>query len=123
MSKKRTATAPLVDPTLPTFPVEIDGKTYTLCLDFSTLAQAERELQRQGHDICILRHMPSLSFELVKAFFVCGVHRFHPDLAFEDAEKLVRLDTVWLIAKCIDIAYAMAMPPKEDTPGEVQPGE
>ncbi|MBB6144716.1 hypothetical protein HNQ77_002672 [Silvibacterium bohemicum] len=122
MPKRKVADTP-ADPTLPTFPIQIDGTTYTLCLDFAALAEAESALQRAGHDVCILRHMPSLSFELVKAFFVCGVQRFHPDLAFEDASKLVRLDTVWLIAKCIDIAYAMAMPATDEKPGEAQPGE
>ena len=121
--KARKVSGTPADPTLPTYPIEIDGKTYTLCFDFGALAEAEAALQRQGHDICILRYMGSFSMELVRALFVCGVHRFHPELSFEEREKLVRLDNVWLIAKIVDIAYALAMPPKEKQPGEDGAGE
>lgn len=112
MPKRKTANTS-ADPTLPKTPVRINGKTYDLCFDLGALAEAETELNRQGHDVNLLRALPVLNLASVREIFPAAVRKFHPDLSFADAQKLVTLQSIYPIANAIWDAWMAAAPDLE----------
>lgn len=117
MARKRETAGTPADPTLPKTPVEIGGVTYQLCFDLGALAEAEAELLRQGHEVNLLRALPVLNLSSVREIFPCALKKFHPELAFEHAQALVTLRSVYTIAGAILAAWEAAnAEPSPDPP-------
>jgi hypothetical protein len=114
-----------VDPTLPKTPVTIDGKTYDLCLDLGALAEAESALIAEGHHgVNLLMALPAQTLSSTRIIFAAALRTFHPEIAFEDAKKLLTLGALYDIALKIQEAWQAATPEPEKTPSDPsQPGD
>jgi hypothetical protein len=109
MPKRRVANT-VVDATLPKIPVTIDGKTYDLCFDLGALAEAETEFRRQGHDVNLMDALPGFTLAQVRTLFPCALRKFHPDISFDDAQKMVTLPTLYVVAAAIGAAWQASLP-------------
>jgi hypothetical protein len=104
------------DPTLPRTPVEVDGKIYDLCFDLGALAEAEtainRELIRETppRTVNLLLAMPVQNLANVRVMFAAAVRTFHPELSFDEAQKLLRMDNVYPVAIKVRDAWLGAQP-------------
>jgi hypothetical protein len=103
----------VADPTLPSTPLEIDGKTYDLCFDMRAMAEAQQHFKRQGHEVNLLAALPNIDLDSCLVIFPCIVHKYQPDLTWEEAQGLVTLVTVYAIAAKIGEAWENATPKKE----------
>jgi hypothetical protein len=99
-----------VDPTLPNVPVEIGGVTYKLCFDFAALAEAESHFIKQGHKINLLRELPAENLSSTRIIFACAIHKFQPELSYEDALNLVTLPVLYLVAMAVNNAWKESLP-------------
>lgn len=108
MPRKFANTA--ADPLLPRTPIEIGGKTYYLCFDYRALREAELEYRLKGHSANLLATFKDFSFDSVCSVFPCALHRFHPEITWEQAQAMVDLGTVFPIGEAIYMAWQAAMP-------------
>ena len=115
MAKLKTV-AP-TDPTLPTAKVTLAGTEYTLCLDQRALADAEMHFALQGHNVNLLVAYSRLNLSSVMAIFPCAVHRFHPELEFDDAQKLVNAGNAMYIGQELAVLWTDAHPDPEPAKG------
>lgn len=113
MAKRHIANTP-ADPTLPSTPIEINGVTYHLCFDFGALAEAEADFNRQGHRVNLLTALPELNLVNTRILFAASVHKYHPELRFEQAIALVTFRNVYAVVQKISEAWNEAMPEPED---------
>lgn len=120
--KKRKIAGTAADPTLPKTPVTIDGKTYNLCIDFGALAEAETainaELQRQKRTdkVNLLIAMGEMNLLNTRVLFAAALRAFHPELSYDDAVGLLRLDNIQDVAYALWSAWAAATPAPEANP-------
>lgn len=114
-----------VDPTLDRATITIDGKAYDLCFDLESLAVAEEKFLKQGHDVNLLVALPQLTLSTVRTIFPCAVHKFQPELSFQQAQALVTFRSLYTIAAAIQDAWNKAMraadPQSTDAPTEDVP--
>jgi hypothetical protein len=108
MRKKKIPISPSpetksVDPSR--IPVEIDGRAYDLCFEFTELAKAERLFRSQGHKLNLLVALPELSLESIREVFPCAAHKHHPDLTFGQAQALITLESAYPVAAAIVQAW------------------
>lgn len=104
------------DPSLRTTPIKMDGIDYTMCLDLRSLAAGEARLNRAGASINLIQALPRLNLESTMVIFPCSIQRFHPNIGFEEAQKLVSLNNLWDIVAAVQSAWEQAMPaPKPDS--------
>lgn len=114
---KRAISNTTADPTLAVTPVVIGDKEYKLCFDYGALAEAEAHYNAQGHNVNLLFSLPKFSLESVRINFACSVRKFHPELSFEDACKLVTIKSMTAIANAVATAWYAEMPEAfEDQP-------
>ena len=119
MAKRKIVNTP-ADPTLPKTPIEINGQVYNLCFDLGALAEAESALIAEGHDVNLLQALPVLNLSSVTVIFACAIQKFHPEIGYEQATKLITFPTLYIVAGAIQAAWAASLP--EPTPaGEEQP--
>jgi hypothetical protein len=122
-----TAVAPdgAVDPTLLTSKVKIGGREITMCWDLGSLARAEHELRSSGHDVNLLKALPALTLENTMVLFAASVRRFHPEITFEKAMKMLTLANVYTVGVAIADAWArsLADPGKDAEENPTQPGK
>jgi hypothetical protein len=122
----------VVDPTMPSTPLELDGKTYNLCFDLRAMAEAQQFFKRPtyddkgkiikpGNDVNLLAALPNIDLDSVMVIFPCIVHKYHPELSFEEAQALVTLATVYPIATAIGEAWRAAVPDKAEEAPAVNP--
>jgi hypothetical protein len=109
------------DPTLSKTPVEINGKTYHLCFDLGSLAEAESHFKAQGHEVNLLRALPQLDLSNIMVIFPCALRKFHPDVKFAHAQSMVTLQNVYGIAAMIAAAWGEAIPKPEAEDGKADP--
>ncbi|HEV2463546.1 MAG TPA: hypothetical protein VGT04_07065 [Acidobacteriaceae bacterium] len=107
------------DATLPRTPVMIGGKSYDLCFDLGALSEAETELRRQGHDVNLLAALPTQNLANTRVIFAAAVRAFHPELGFEEAQKMLTIGDLYNVADAIFAAWSAAMP----TPSEEKNGD
>lgn len=120
MPRKFANTA--ADPMLPKTPVVIGGKTYSLCFDYQALREAERAFQVEGHRATLVVTMNDpFSFDSVSLVLPCALHRFHPEITWEQAQAMVNLGNVSEIATAIYQAKMDAMPKPDKTAEEEVP--
>lgn len=115
----------LADPTLATTDVVIDGKVYRMCFDMQALGQAEEDLIAEGHDVQLLLALPKFNIKNTLIIFAASIRRFHPEISYEDAVRLVTLPYVYTVAAAIQEAWKKAMPDAasaEDGANPIQPG-
>jgi len=97
------------DPTLERSAVTIDGQSYNLCFDLEALSTAEDKFLAQGHDVNLLYALPRLTLSSVRTIFPCAVHKFQPELSFQQAQALVTFRSLYPIAAAIQDAWNKAM--------------
>ena len=114
MTKKKPESILDVDPTLPTTEIEIDGKTYRMCFDLFALAQAERDFIRQGIDVDILSALPQSNLNSTLVLFAASIHKFHPEVAFEDAQRLVTIPKSYEVRAAVVAAWNKSLPLPSD---------
>jgi hypothetical protein len=111
MKNKKVPTSPAVEtgPTmeLSMVPVEIDGKTYNLSFDYQDLAEAESHFKRQGYRVNLLWSLPQQSLQSVQEVFPCLVYKHH-QLGFEEAQKLITINSAYTVATAIMEAFNRA---------------
>jgi hypothetical protein len=88
-------------------PVEIDDKTFYLSFDYQDLAEAESHFKRQGYRVNLLWSLPQQSFQSVQEVFPCLVYRHH-QLGFEEAQKLITINSAYAVATAIMEAFSRA---------------
>lgn len=113
MAKSRKIANTAADPTLPKTPIEIAGKTYFLCFDLGALAEAESHFDAQGHEVNLLRALPRINLANARIVFPCAIHKFHPEIDFFQAQKLLTFENMWLVAEAIGEAWKAAIPEAE----------
>jgi hypothetical protein len=115
------------DPLLPRTPVTINGREYNLCFDFRALREAELAFSQQGHRAALISAMNDpFMFENVCRVFPCALRRFHPEITWDDAQAMVDLGSVDVIAMAIYEAKRDASPkpnPEEDQEQKANPTE
>jgi hypothetical protein len=99
MSKK-TAHKP-AESDLPKIPIEIGGKTYSMCLDMEALSDAEEHFNQRGANVNLLRSLSSLGLKSVRQVFPCALHAHHPELGFKEAQKLLTIQATYEVAAAI----------------------
>jgi hypothetical protein len=114
---RKVASTP-VDPTLPKVPVLIDGETYFLCFDLGALAEAESHFRQHGHDINLLDALPGYTLSHVRTLFPCALRKFHPEISFEDAQAMITLPTLYLVAAAVGEAWKASLPEPQPDPTE-----
>lgn len=102
------------DPTLPKTPIAINDDEYNLCFDLGALAEAEAELNAEGHNVNLLAALPTLNLTNVRVIFAAAIRKFHPSIDYDEAVGMVNLGNVYLIAAAISDAWQAALP----APGE-----
>lgn len=115
--KREIANTPL-DPTAPHASVTIDGKEYRLCFDFAALAEARAYFRKQGrNDVNLLRALMSVDADSVWIVFPCAIHKFHPEISYEDAQAMLTIPVAFVVADAIIQAWNLSVPePKEAPP-------
>jgi hypothetical protein len=115
--RKREIAHTVADPTLETVEIAIKGKKYRLCFDLGALAEAEFHFMKAGKEVNLLAAFPNMSLWAVRAIFPCAVHRFHPELSFEEAQKLVTLPVLYAVWPFINLAWSQSLPePDKENP-------
>jgi hypothetical protein len=108
---KAKDTAPVAESKIPVpenaVPVEIDDKTFYLSFDFQDLAEAESHFKRQGHRVNLLWSLPQQSLQSVQEVFPCLVYKHH-QLGFEEAQKLITINSAYTVATAIMEAFNRA---------------
>jgi hypothetical protein len=118
MTARKVAGTP-ADPTIKPVDIIIGGKPYALCFDLDSLAEGERAMNREGVECNLLAALPNLTnLSNVRIIFACAIRRFHPEMSFQKAVALVKLDNVYVIANKIAEAWQAAMPEPEPVPEE-----
>jgi hypothetical protein len=123
MPKRKIANTP-ADPTIPSTPIKIDGKTYNLVFDLGSLAEAEAMFNRQGADINLLHELPVVNLSSVRILFPCAAHKFHPELTFAQLQALITPTALYMIAIAVGASWTQSQPePKPQGPaeGEAEP--
>jgi hypothetical protein len=104
------------DPTLPKTPVTLDGKTYNLCFDLGALAEAEisinAELIKRAAPmrVNLLLAMPVQDLANVRVMFAAAVRTFHPELSFDAAIQMLRMDNIFSVAVAVREAWIGSTP-------------
>jgi hypothetical protein len=110
MKRKLTAVAKIqVDPTIESSEIVIDGKVYRMCFDLGALAEAEDRLIARGWNINILDAFPRLNLSSVRTMFAVSLHKFHPEIAYEDALALLTLPYVYKAGVAIKDAWEKSL--------------
>jgi hypothetical protein len=122
MSRKKIADTSL-DPTLPKTPITIKGITYQMCLDLGALAEAEAALIAEGHhEVNLLYALPNQNLSNTRTVFAASLRKFHPEISFDDAKKLLSFDALYAVALKIQEAWTAATPEPETPADPPQPG-
>lgn len=111
--RKRRIAQTVLDPTLPTTSVMIQGKEYFLCFDLGALAEAKHHFARQGIAVNVLQALAALDVDNLMVLFPCAVHKHHPELSFEDAQKLLSIPVLYALSNAVATAWAQSMPAKD----------
>jgi hypothetical protein len=119
---KRTIVNTPADPTLPSTPIEIGGKLFNLCFDFGALAEAEADFNRQGHRVNLLTALPELNLGNTRILFAASVHKYHPELSFDEAIALVHFRNVYQVVQTISQAWNEAMPEVDEAEAKKRVG-
>lgn len=104
---KRKIAGTVADPTLPKTPVTVGGKRYDLCLDLGALAEAETainmELFRAGsaERVNLLAALPYPNLMNTRVVFAAAVRTFHPEIGFEEAMKMLRIEDLFDVSAVI----------------------
>jgi hypothetical protein len=118
-TKVRKIAGTVADPTLPKTPITIDGKTYNLCFDLGALAEAEMainaELAKAGvmDRVSLLLELPSQTLGSMRKIFAAAVRKFHPELGFDEAMRLIKMPDLYTVALAVQEAWKAAMPARE----------
>jgi hypothetical protein len=121
--KTRKVADTTADPTLPKTPVTVGGKTYNLCLDLGALAEAEAALIAEGHhEVNLLYALPNQNLSNTRIIFAAALRKFHPEISFDDAKKLLTFDGLYTVAVKIQEAWQAAIPEPETAEAPPQPG-
>jgi hypothetical protein len=104
------------DPMQPTADVVIDGDVYRLCFDNLALAEAEEEMIRAGHDVCLLVQLPRLTLKCLFVNFTAAARKYQPWLKYEDALELVKPQHYIAVANALHECWEKCRAPKEPTP-------
>lgn len=121
MTTKRKIAGTVSDPLLPKTPVTIDGKTYNLCFDLGALAEAETaingERARKGEQpLNLLMVLPAMNLANIRIVFAAALRKFHPEIDFEKAQKMLTLSNLYDVATRIREAWDKSSAAGEDTP-------
>jgi hypothetical protein len=117
MPKRKIANTS-IDPTAPTIPVVINGITYHLVFTLSALAEAETHFRAQGHDVNLLDALPGYTLAHVRTLFPCALRARHPDISFEEAQRLITMPVLYVVAAAIGAAWQASLPEPEANPTE-----
>jgi hypothetical protein len=126
MSNKRSA--PENNPALPRTPIEIDGKIYDLCFDLGALGEAEGKINRDlilsGLDIRVnlLTALPIQNLHNTQIVFAAAIRKFHPEISFSAAMKLLTFENLWDVAEKIREAWKAAIPQADSVANPPEPG-
>lgn len=110
--KKQTKRAEIVpNPTIPDVAIEVDGRSFRLCFDFQALAIAKAKMKAVGVYVNILKALDfrEVDVDTLPALFFAAALRFQPDLSWENANKLITMQTCTGIFGGLAVAYRMAM--------------
>lgn len=118
MAKRRKIAQTVLDPTLPKVPIEIDGKQYFLSFDLGALAEAKWHFAKQGHTVNLLQALTALDIDNLMVIFPCAVHKHHPELSFEDAQRLLSIPVLYAVAAATAAAWRESMPKPAEKGGE-----
>ncbi len=108
------------DPTQPDYELTLGDHTYSLCFDFGSLAEAESKFLRQGHNVNLLAALPELNLSSTRLLFAASLHKFHPEVKYEDAVAMVTLANVFSIAEAIANTWTKSLPQSPQVPVEAK---
>lgn len=120
MSKNKVVHA---DPTEDAVSVAIGGVDYFLAFDLESLAQAEAELNNEGHNVNLLACMPVPTLSTIRPLFAAAVRKYQPKLGYEAAVKLVTPINAQSIAVTLLDAWNSSMPEPEPAEGNAKAAE
>jgi hypothetical protein len=116
MAKRRKIANTVADPTSPAVKISIQGKDYFLCFDLGALAEAKQHFAEQGKKINLLRALGELDVDSLMVLFPCAIHKHHPELSFEDAQKLITFHVLYAISGAVLAAWRISMPAPDPAP-------
>jgi hypothetical protein len=125
---KRQIAGSLADATLPRTPITVRGKEYNLCFDLGALAEAEMAINadfaraKMPERVNLLVSLSELNLRNVRIMFAAAVRTFHPELGFEEAQKLLAVGDVFRVAAAITDAWSEAVPEPEKADCPPEPG-
>jgi hypothetical protein len=98
------------NPVLERVIVGSDGNLYNLTFDLVALAEAEESFTLQGHDAKLRMAWGEAwsSVEIWRSIFACALHKFHPELSFEEARQLATFPALCTLCLGIRTAWAAA---------------
>jgi hypothetical protein len=124
---KRKIAGTKADPTLPKTPIVIGGKTYNLCFDLGALAEAETSINaelaadRRSERVNLLAAMPVQNLRNTRILFAAAVRTFHPQLSFDEALALPRLNNMYEVGTMLIEAWTAAMVDPDSPANPPQP--
>jgi hypothetical protein len=129
VTKRRAIAGTLADPSLPKTPVTVAGKVYNLCFDLGALAEGETainaELAREKppRHLNLLIALPAQDLASTRVMFAAAVRKFHPELGFDEAQRLLTIDSIHDVALAVRAAWEAATPEPEKSADPPQPGK
>jgi hypothetical protein len=122
MSTRKVAPA-TEDPTIEKVPVKIGKQTYYLVFDLESLAAAESHFRQQGVEVNLLAALPGSSLSQVRTLFPCALHRCHPEISFADAQAMITMPVLYVVAAAIGAAWQASLPEPEADPTQAVAAE
>jgi hypothetical protein len=123
---KRTIAGTSADATLPKTPVTVGGREYDLCFDITALLEAEHAINdvyrraKLPNRVNLLVALGELNLENTCTLFAAGVRTFHPEIAFDEARRMLKLADVFAVAAAIGDAWTEAVPEATKQPGPIE---
>ena len=114
---KKSVAGTGADPTITFVPLIIDGQKYSMCFSFNAFAEAE---STTGCNLLKgIESFENLTATQLRGLCYASLTVAHPDITLEEAGKLIRFDTIGLVAMAIGKAYMASIPEKKTETPEV----
>jgi hypothetical protein len=94
----------------PKTPVAVGGHRFDMCFTLGAIAEAQQRFDHRGLEANLLEAMPTLTLANVRILFPCTLRKYHRDLDFASAQRLVTWEAVYAIAGALMTAWHAAAP-------------
>jgi hypothetical protein len=85
-----------------------------LCFDLASITDAAEHFSRQGDGVRVADLMNGLNLAAVRSLYPCALHKARPELNFNQAQKLMNLESVYAVGQGVSDAWQAASPAMRD---------